>query len=219
MTEPMPRALLLQERLLQALALALFAVVVGLVAWILATRLRPSRARALGLSLSFPAPAFNLLDQDGKAFDSARLQGKVWVADFIYTRCGASCPTLSAQMAALQKSFRGQEGLALVSITVDPRHDRPAVLKRYANAFGADPSNWAFLSGDADGTDALIEHGFKLPVQRVRAPDGGEHVDIPHSSTLALVDRHGLIRAYYEGIEESAWPKLADGIKALLDEK
>ena len=203
---------------MQAAALGLFGVVLALVAWILVTRLHPSRAEALGLGLAIPAPAFTLTDQDGRPFDSSRLAGKVWVADFIYTRCGASCPTLGAQMAALQKTFRSEPGVAFISISVDPRHDRPAVLRRYAREFGADRSSWSFLCGDADATDALIRDGFKLPVVRVRVPEQGDLADIPHSSTLALVDRHGKIRAYYEGIEEANWPKLGQAIQALLSE-
>jgi cytochrome oxidase Cu insertion factor (SCO1/SenC/PrrC family) len=210
----------LQERVLQGLALALFGVLAAAVAWILFTRLHPSRSQALGLNLALPAPAFSLADQDGRPFASAQLAGKVWVADFIYTRCAASCPTLSAQLAALQKSLQGVPGVAFVSITVDPRHDRPAVLKRYARDFGADLSNWSFLCGDPDATVALIRGGFKLPVQELQAPEpGGRVVDIPHSSSLALVDRHGLIRAYYEGIEQASWPKLEAGVRALLEER
>jgi cytochrome oxidase Cu insertion factor (SCO1/SenC/PrrC family) len=209
-----------QERLLQGLAVALFGVVAASVAWILFTRLHPSRAQALGLGLALPAPAFTLTDQDGRAFASSQLSGKVWVADFIYTRCAASCPTLSAQMAALQQSLAGLTGVAFVSISVDPRHDRPAVLKRYAGDFGADLSNWSFLCGDPEATVELIRGGFKLPVETVQAPEpGGRVVDIPHSSSLALVDRHGLIRAYYEGIEQGSWPRLEDGVRALLDER
>ena len=219
MSRPQDGGVPRQERVLQALALALFGVVAALVAWILFTRLHPSRAQSLGLGLSIPAPAFTLTDQDGRPFSSVGLAGKVWVADFIYTRCGASCPTLTAQMAALQKALRGEPGAAFVSISVDPRHDRPAVLKRYAKDFGADLSNWSFLCGDADATDALIQGGFKLPVVRVRVPEQGDKADIPHSSTLALVDRHGLIRAYYEGIEEGNWPKLEQAVRALLEER
>ena len=210
----------LQERLLQGLALALFGVVAASVAWILFTRLHPSRAQALGLNLALPAPAFTLTDQEGQPFASTQLAGKVWVADFIYTRCAASCPTLSAQLAALQKSLHGVPGVAFVSISVDPRHDQPAVLKRYARDFGADLSNWSFLCGDPDATATLIRGGFKLPVEMLQAPEpGGKVVDIPHSSSLALVDRHGLIRAYYEGIEQASWPKLEESVRALLDER
>jgi protein SCO1/2 len=210
----------LRERLLQGLAWALFGVVVVLVGWILFTRLHPSRAQALGLGLSIPAPDFSLTDQDGRAFGSSSLAGKVWVADFIYTRCAASCPTLSAQMALLQKRFQGQPGVAFVSISVDSGHDRPAVLKRYAKDFGADTANWSFLCGDPEATDRLIREGFKLPVQSVQASEAeGKVVDIPHSSHLALVDRHGRIRAYYEGVEEENWPKLEEAVRALLEER
>jgi protein SCO1/2 len=122
-------------------------------------------------------------------------------------------------MALLQRKFRGQAGLQLLSVTVDPLHDTPAVLARYARQYGADFANWSFLSGPSARIDGLMQQGFKLQVEHLSVDERGDQlVDIPHTSTVALVDRHGLIRAYYEGVEEASWPKLAQGVAALLAE-
>jgi hypothetical protein len=65
------------------------------------------------------------------------LRGRVWVADFIYTECTETCPTQSLQFAQLQREFQDAADLRLVSITVDPVHDTPEVLRRYAERYGA----------------------------------------------------------------------------------
>ncbi|MGH7442640.1 MAG: SCO family protein, partial [bacterium] len=92
-------------------------------------------------------PDFTLTNEQGRPFHSASLKGKVWVAAFIYTRCTTSCPLITAQMVQLQKKWEGHSDFALVSISVDPGHDGPAVLLAYARAMGANLSDWSFLSG------------------------------------------------------------------------
>ena len=85
-------------------------------------------------------PSFELTDQRGKVFGSASLQGHVWVADFVFTNCEASCPRMSSRMRALQKATG--VGVHLVSFTVDPDRDTTPVLAAYAAKFSADPSRW-----------------------------------------------------------------------------
>lgn len=218
MTEPQPAPW--SEALLRWVAYAMMGVTALALAWVLYARTHPSPAEALGLQTLWKVPTFTLTDQSGRPFGTAQLAGKVAVVDFIYTRCGASCPTLTAQMAKLQAAFQGQAGLQFVSISVDPLHDTPAVLARYGRQFGADFSGWAFLTGPQDRIDALMQGGFKVPVLRVQVDEAGNQVvDIPHTSTLALLDRRGRIRAFYEGIEEATWPKLKRALGVLLAER
>ena len=205
------------EALLRRVAYAMMALTALALAWVLYTRTHPSPAQALGLHTLWKVPAFTLTDQSGRPFGAAQLAGKVVVADFIYTRCGASCPTLTAQMVKLQAKFKGQAGLQLISISVDPGHDSPAVLARYGRQFGADFADWAFLTGPQARIDDLMQNGFKVPVVHVQVDEAGSQVvDIPHTSTLALLDRQGRIRAFYEGIEEANWPKLEQAVRVLL---
>lgn len=119
----------------------------------------PLRERRLA-----PAPSFRLTERSGKEITSADLRGKVWIADFIFTRCVDVCPVMSAQMARLQSEFSDEPGLKLVSISVDPEHDRPAILARYATQFHADPERWYFLTGDKKAIYRLVREGFKLAI-------------------------------------------------------
>ncbi len=93
-------------------------------------------------------PTFQFHDQDDKPVTLESLRGSPWVADFIFTRCPGSCPMMTGKMAAMQKSLPPQ--VKFVSFSVDPEHDRPAVLKEYAQRFSADESRWKFLTGDQD---------------------------------------------------------------------
>ena len=89
-------------------------------------------------------PAFSLVGVDGKAFSSEQLQGQVYIASFFFTSCRSICPAIMQGMGRLQKGFEEREiqGIRLVSITVDPEHDTPEVLREYAKSVGALPARW-----------------------------------------------------------------------------
>ena len=78
-------------------------------------------------------PQFQLTDQQGRPFTRSALDGHVWIADFIFTTCQASCPRMSARMRALQKST--DPAIKFVSFTVDPDNDTAPVLEAYAKRF------------------------------------------------------------------------------------
>lgn len=89
---------------------------------------------------------FTLTAQTGQPFDGEKqLRGSVWVADFIYTTCPGPCPRMTSQMRRLQQAV--DKNVKLVSYTVDPARDTPAVLAEYAKVHHASPANWYFLTG------------------------------------------------------------------------
>src|SRR5579859_7772459 len=89
-----------------------------------------------------PAPAFQLVDQTGATFASNSLAGRVTLLDFIYTHCTDACPLLSATFQQTQRKLSDEKLLGsrvmLVSLSVDPQHDTPAVLAEYGQQFKAD---------------------------------------------------------------------------------
>jgi protein SCO1/2 len=109
-------------------------------------------------------PDFVLYERGGQSVTKASLLGKVWVVDFIFTRCVDKCPLASSRMAQLQKVFAAEDAVRLVSITVDPEHDTPVVLRQYAENFGAHPQRWLFLTGDKERIYRLAREGFHLGV-------------------------------------------------------
>ena len=153
-------------------------------------------------------PHFALTNQRGTTMTSVDLQGKIWVVDFIFTRCVAACPLMMDKMAKLQAEF-AEENVYFVSVSVDPEHDTPEVLFRYADRFGVDHDKWSMLTGAKDTIYQLSHKGFNLAV-------GEQKSEILHSSRFVLVDSQGQIRDYYDSNESDALQQLRKDIKTLL---
>jgi cytochrome oxidase Cu insertion factor (SCO1/SenC/PrrC family) len=178
---------------------------------------------AAGDGLDPPAllnlPPFSLTDQDGNAFGTDELLGKVWVADFIFTRCAGICPMLTSQMRKLQDELSqdpGWQDVRLVSFSVEPEYDDPQVLTDYAAQHGADPAHWRFLTGTREQIWGLSRNGFKLPVEENTREDAD--VPIIHSQQLVLVDRAGRVRGLYDGLEDASRVDLRrDAAKVLAE--
>jgi protein SCO1 len=149
-------------------------------------------------------PDFALTDQTGRPVRRADLEGKVWVTSFIFTSCPDECPLMAAQMAQLQSDLAHAPELHLVSISVDPEHDIPAVLAHYAERFNADPARWLFLTGDKQAIYRLVRDGFRLGLVDPAEPSHPSPVkDSALSGSRQLVDQPPP-RSLGEAAE---WPK------------
>jgi cytochrome oxidase Cu insertion factor (SCO1/SenC/PrrC family) len=142
------------------------------------------------LSVLATVPPFSLVDQDGKPLTNETLKGHVYVADLVFTRCAGPCPVMSGKMAALQKSIADPR-VHFLTISVDPEHDTPPVLKAYAKGYGADESRWHFATGSQDAVFALAK-GLLLPASPAQKAS-----PIIHSVLFILVDQTGQIRGNY----------------------
>ncbi len=179
---------------------------IALVAW---HRLSGTGGR--DIPLYGDVPPFALVERSGRAVRAEDLRGRIWVADFVFTRCAGTCPALSTALAALLRRLeqRGATDVLAVSFSVDPTHDDPPTLRRYAEQFGADPARWLFVTGDAAAVARLVRDGFKLATTTA-SPDTGASTQGPitHSDRFVLVDSRLRIRGYYPGIG-------AEGVAAL----
>ena len=155
-------------------------------------------------------PRFMLTERSGNAVRASDLEGSVWIAGFIFTRCPDVCPALTARMADLQKALAGEPAIQLVSISVDPTHDTPAILRDYAAQAGAN-NDWLFLTGPRDQVASLLKDGFKVAY----ADDGPAEAPITHSDRLVLVDRERRIRGYYHGREAEDLARLTHDAQTL----
>ncbi len=143
-------------------------------------------------------PEFSLVERSGRVVERSDLDESVWIASFIFTRCPASCPKISAVMAQIQDAL-DSEAIHLVSISVDPAYDSPEVLTRYAERFEADPERWWFLTGNEEAARGLVTGGFKLPAIETDAEAQAQGAEqISHSGRLALVDVRGQIVGYFD---------------------
>jgi protein SCO1/2 len=198
-----------RRRLIWGLLVAALAVVTA--ATVLQRLRRPEPPPVLD-----SAPAFTLTNRDGRAVRSQDLAGKPWIADFIFTRCPASCPLMTARMARLDRELARDHDVKLVSFSVDPDHDTPAVLESYAESYKA-PPRWLFLTGGKAEMYRISRQGFKLGIE-IPAPSapGGPLVEpILHSTRFVLVDGLGRIRSYYDGFDEESMKKLRRDLEAV----
>jgi cytochrome oxidase Cu insertion factor (SCO1/SenC/PrrC family) len=168
---------------------------------------------------------FQLTERSGRTVTQADLQGKVWVASFIFTRCTGPCPQVTGTMARLQSQLPARDDVRLVTITVDPDRDNLEDLRAYADHFGADKDRWLFLTGTKDVIDPLCIHGFGVGVDRSTRKDVPPGQEVTHSTKLVLVDRHGHKRGYLDGrqVDDAGQPvddlpKLKQALDALLRE-
>lgn len=129
------------------------------------------------------------------SLSDADLSGRVWIVDFIWTRCKGPCFWMSGNMAKLQRAL--PETVLLVSVSVDPVRDDVPSLKAYARHFLAKEGRWFFLTGDKASVYTLIEKGFKLSASEDPAAPLSER--FVHSTKFVLVDGDGQIRGYYDG--------------------
>ncbi len=155
---------------------------------------------------------FALTDQFNQPFLSANtLRGKVWIADFIFTNCAGPCPRMSAQMRQVDDALRPHiSDLRLVSFTVDPARDTPAILAKYAEHYQAEPGVWFFLTGTQATLHNLARSVFLL---------GDVNGDLQHSTRFVLIDRQSRVRGYYLTSDEDAIPKLIADAKRVAKDR
>jgi protein SCO1/2 len=163
-----------------------------------------------GLPAYGVVPDFALTDQSNQPFLSANtLRGKVWIADFIFTNCPGPCPRMSAQMRQVDNAIHDLKDLRLVSFTVDPVRDTPAVLAKYADRYQAEPGVWYFLTGPQADLHHLARNVFML---------GDVNGDLQHSTRFVLIDRQSRVRGYYLTSDDDAIPRvIADARRVAKD--
>jgi protein SCO1/2 len=159
------------------------------------------------------APAFALIDQDGKRFDSAALNGKVHLVSFVFTTCNGTCPATTHRLSLIEAELKrrgllNEDKVRLVSITLDPARDTPEVLKHYMNLYDADSKDWTFLTGAKEE----IDHTLAAWGMWVKPAANGQ---LDHPSRVFLVDGAGRIREIYNlGFLKPEW--VAEDVALLL---
>jgi protein SCO1/2 len=169
-----------------------------------------------------PAPKFELINQDNKKITNETYKGKVYVLEFFFTTCPSICPKMNLSMLDIEDKFFGNPNFGIVSITIDPTHDTPAVLKAHAKLLGVKSSNWNFLTGDKAYIFNLANKGFNLYAGENSKVNGG----FEHSGLFALIDKNGNIRCrkddfgnpilYYDGLDKKGVRDIQQDINILL---
>ncbi|MEC9007580.1 MAG: SCO family protein [Candidatus Neomarinimicrobiota bacterium] len=182
-------------------------IYIAIAALLIATYLLKNSEPENSLPVIGNIPDFEFVNSEGETITLTSLKGKVWVADFIFTTCNMACPIMTGNMNIIHKKYKQNDDVRLVSISVYPEYDTPEVLTKYAAQYNADTNRWYFLTGEESTVQEVIKDGFKI----------GDYEDIIfHSEKFALVDRSGMIRAYYNGMKTEDMKKLKKDINSLL---
>lgn len=171
-------------------------------------------ALRLARSVSKPLPVlstvaeFSLTNQLGNRVSLKDLQGKIWVADIIFTRCAGPCLRMSRQMQQIQSILGSLKDVQLVSLTTDPDYDSPSVLKKYGERFEANPMRWWFLTGTRKEIAGLATDSLKLTALEKPPQEQQNSADLfIHSTFLVVVDKQARLRALIETGGEDTSPQ------------
>jgi protein SCO1 len=156
---------------------------------------------------------FEFFNEDSVKITNADFEGKVWIADFFFTTCPTICPTMTKNLKWLNEETDDlKEQVQFLSITINPNHDQPSVLKKYKNHHKIEATNWSFLTGEEAFTHQLgIDH-FQIFAGQDAAAAGG----YAHSGAFTLIDKEGYVRGVYLGTEIEHVEQLEKDLRKLL---
>jgi len=171
------------------------------------------------------AENIKLLNQLGDTVNLYDIQGKVIVADFIFTTCGYVCPQLTTNMVKMQQSFiKGGDPMKKIdtsevqflSFTIDPERDSVATLKKYADKYGVDADNWWLLTGAKDSIYNFIFQELKVDKYESNGP---LDPNFAHTQRFVLLDKTFRVRGFYNGLDTTSLAALSKDIGLLMLEK
>ncbi len=163
---------------------------------------------------------FQLQDQTGTNFGTEQLRGRVWIANFIFTRCPTLCPRVTKRMAEFEAATSTLAESRLVSFSIDPDYDTPEVLARYAKQYRANEARWHFLTGPFEEIKNAVEKGLNVTIADARHRlDLKKHQNIStvlHGTRFVLIDEKLQIRGYYDVKHQLAFDQLKVDLETLL---
>ena len=160
-------------------------------------------------------PAFSFTNQNGETVTEKNVAGKIYVSNFIFTRCGSICPAMTANMGILQQKYKNDDDVVLLSHSVTPQLDSVPVLKRYAEAHGIISGKWHLLTGNEDQIYALAKKQYFAGDTIGYYQSGNEFL---HTENFILVDRQRRIRGVYNGTLALEMERLIADITTLKKE-
>lgn len=157
---------------------------------------------------------FSLINQNGDTITQENYKGKIYVADFFFTRCQSICPVMTNNMAKIQEEFKNDSTIMFLSHSVTPVMDSIPVLREYADMKGVIDSKWNVTTGDKKHIYDLARKSYFAVLDE---GDGGEQ-DFIHTENFVLVDKTRRIRGFYDGTDDDEIKKLIKDIKLLQEE-
>ena len=165
-------------------------------------------------------PDFQLTNQLGAPVSLASYQGQIWLADIIFTRCPGPCPLMTQAMAQLAETLPEKPAIHFVTLTTDPSHDTPEILRQYAARFASNTNRWDFLTGDSVIISKLATEGMKLAAVGKNPDDRENPLDLfIHSTRFVLIDQQGRMRAVFDSTKPGLLDKVQIAIREMQNEE
>ncbi len=158
---------------------------------------------------------FNFTDQNGQNISNKNVEGRIHVANFIFTRCANICPVMTDNMKLVDSAFKNNAAVQLLSFTVTPWIDSVPVLKKFAAGHNIESSNWHFLTGDKGEIYKLARQSYFAEEDLGFTKDSTEFL---HTEHILLVDKTQRIRGIYNGTLQLEIQQLVEDIKILQRE-
>jgi protein SCO1/2 len=161
---------------------------------------------------------FSFINQDNKTITQKEIGGKVFVAEYFFTTCQSICPIMNDQMQRIQKEYKANSKVKILSFTVDPDVDNVQQMKHYSQQQHAESGQWHFLTGKKEDLYSLARKSFFVlkPAEAQNQGDVGS--DFIHTNNFVLVDQQKRIRGYYDGTSQKEVTELIKDISRLLEE-
>jgi len=159
-------------------------------------------------------PPFQMVNQDSLIVTNRDFDGRIYVADFFFTSCPDVCPIIQRNMLSVYQKYKNNQQVKLLSYTIDPNHDTPSRLKKYAAKLGVDSTQWEFLRGQKQAVFALAKNDYMVSVDDDTKGPGG----FAHEGFFVLVDKERRMRGVYDGTDVKEVNKLMKDMDILLSE-
>lgn len=159
-------------------------------------------------------PDFEFVNQDSAKITQKDFEGKIYIADFFFTTCPTICPKMKTQMLRIYEKYKDNPKVGILSHSIDPRHDTPAVLREFMNNLGIKSKMWQMVTGDKAKIFEIGQKSYMVSATDDPTQPGG----VVHSGAFILVDKNRHIRGIYDGTEPTKVDRLMIDMEILLNE-
>lgn len=159
-------------------------------------------------------PPFTFVNQDSDTITEKIVEGKIYVSDFFFTSCPTICPVMKRQMLKVFQEIKANPDVMIISHTIDPEHDTPQVLHKYAEDLGVEGKQWQFVTGPKEKIYEIGQKNYMSTAKEDKSAEGG----YIHSGAFILVDKEKHVRGMYDGTTDEGTQKLLKDITTLLEE-
>lgn len=157
---------------------------------------------------------FSLTNQNGETITNKSYEGKIYIADFFFTRCTTICIAMAYNMSELQAHYKKDSDIMFLSHSVTPVMDSVPVLKAYAENKGVIDGKWNVTTGSKKHIYELARKSYFAVLDE----GNGDENDFIHTEQFVLVDKDRRIRGYYDGTDKEDMKKIMTDIVLLKQE-